>query len=80
MDRPQLGEKLFAIFQVFTHAERMPVFLANIRFSVLNFLLYLKNICEKVSFFKTLKGRQFLLDGSATIIFLPVFRHLGALC
>ena len=47
----------------------MPVFLTNIKFSVLNFLFYLKNIYEKVKFFKTLKSRHFLLDGSAAIIF-----------
>ena len=41
----------------------------NVKLSVLKFFILLKKICEKVNFFKILKGRHSLLGGCMNIIF-----------
>ena len=56
------------MFQNFTVVKPMPKFLTNVKLSVLNFSILTKNMCEKVNFPKTLKGRHLLLSGPTNII------------
>ena len=69
LDGPQFREKLFVIFQNFMVVKPMPLFMTNVQLSVFDFFILSKNMCEKVNFSKTLKGRHLLQGGPMNIIF-----------
>ena len=48
-----------ALFRIFRNVKPLPMLLTNIKFSVLNFIYFAKNIYEKVHFSKILKGHFF---------------------
>ena len=74
LDGPQVREKLFVIFQNFTVVKPMPIFLTNVKLSVLNFFILSKIMCKKVNFSQNFKGPSFVV---IRLSFLA--RHLGAL-